>query len=66
MPIYSSYGLLVLCLSGWEYCEAYHVEGNHIFEGDFASFVFLDETLVDQDRTGAGGETENKGMRGCW
>ncbi len=30
-----------------EGCGAYHVEGNDIFEGDFAGFVFFDEELVD-------------------
>jgi hypothetical protein len=47
----------------WEvYMRAYHVEGNDIFEGNFAGFVFLNKDLVDQDRAGTGGETENEGV----
>ena len=29
--------------------EVYHIEGNDIFEGDFAGFVFLNEDFVYLD-----------------
>jgi hypothetical protein len=32
---------------------SYHVERDHIAEGDLARFVALDKMLVDQDRTAA-------------
>lgn len=45
---------------------AYHVECDDIFEGDFASFIFLDEDFVYADGTGASWESEDKLVFGGW
>lgn len=44
----------------------YHVKGNDIFEGNFASFELFDEDFVDEDWAGTGGKTEDEGMCRCW
>jgi hypothetical protein len=46
--------------------EAYHVEGNDMFEGDFAGLVFLDEDFINLDGRGAGWESEDKGVFSSW
>jgi hypothetical protein len=45
--------------------KAHHIEGNDVFERDFAILVFLDEVLVDDFWTASCWETEDKGFLGC-
>jgi hypothetical protein len=42
-------------VSTWDREGTDHIEGDDIFEGDFASFVLLDEDFVDEDGTRTGG-----------
>ena len=44
----------------------YHIERDHIFEGYFAGLVLLDEMLVDQFWTAAGGQTQHEWLFGRW
>lgn len=37
---------------------SYHIEGDHIAKGDFASLVSLDQVLVNENRTAAGWQAE--------
>jgi hypothetical protein len=39
---------------------SYHVEGDHILEGNLAGFVALHELLVYQDRAAASGQAQDK------
>lgn len=50
-------------LGWWDDGGTNHVEGHDIFEGDAAGFVGGDEEAVDDDWAGAGGKTEDEGVR---
>lgn len=64
--MYSSFGGNVSFATCEKGRGAYHVEGNDIFEADFAGFVLFDEDLVNKNWAGAGGKAEDKRVCGCW
>ena len=41
---------------------SYHIEGNHIAERDLASFVAVNEVLVDQDGTASCRQAQDEGL----
>ena len=42
-----------------------HIEGHNILEGDLTGLVHLDEALVNAQRGGTGGQTQNEGAVFC-
>jgi hypothetical protein len=44
---------------------SYHVERDHITEGDFARFVAPYEMLVDQHRAAPSGQAQDKRLLSC-
>jgi hypothetical protein len=42
----------------------YHIEGHDIAKRYVAGFMSLDQTVVDENRAAAGGQTEHKGLVG--
>jgi hypothetical protein len=44
---------------------SYHVESDHILEGNLAGFVALDKLLVDQNRAATSGQAQDEGPLWC-
>jgi hypothetical protein len=74
MPTYSSWvgqceSLLYAVLQPMQGCDPglpYHVESDHIAERYFASFVALNEVLVDQDGATSRGQAQNERLLWRW